>query len=318
LTGTSQNRVQGRPTGHAYELPPQTSVIRPQLPPSANVYRGGQVSPGQQSHMSPASIQSASTQTTMPGVTPGRIPQGWLNSQPTQSQNSVYSNASQMGQAGMSQGSMLPAGPTTASSGFPGTHAGQGTANNQPYNTSQFPNGGGGNDMTPAQVQQQYGTSTGGNGLAAVNGIWMAQQPHGFHPGQDSPQPGGYQSSLPTNGLASPTTSYGQPNTGQQFAGQPYVGQAPAAPPYNGQPVVGQQYANQAQPGQNPVATSNQQSFGPQYFAPPPLAGPGFSSPGQTAADPLAAYHATRRQLEQDYQRTLNQVNQPVGGNTFQ
>ena len=326
-TGMSRNQVQGRPAGHIYELPPQTSVIRPQLPPAANVYRGGQVSPGQQSHMPPVPAQSASTPTTMPGTTPGRIPQAWLNSQENPSQSSVNVAYPQMAQAGIPQGGMAPAGSSTDPSGYQGRQTNQVAANNQPYNASQFPNAaaGAGNSGTQPHVGQQHGGPAGSNGFPTTNGYGMAnQQPHGHQPGlapqqqlQNQQQAGGYNSNQATNGLQMPAVGYGQQNAGQQVVGQPYAGQQSVAQPFSGQPVQGQQYAGQVHSGQNAAVSSNQQSFGPQYFSPPPLAGAGFSTPGQTAPDPLAEYHATRRKLEQDYQQTLNQVNQPVGGNTF-
>ncbi len=265
----------GRPVGHVVQLPAQTTVIRPQLPASANVYNPV-------ARPAPPAGQVPAQPISQSQVSPAR---NGFNNRPLPPPPREY-------QPSVSAVSQQMQGANPASGG--GYDPSQPPINTFPQQPGQFSSSGSYYGQPGQQTGQPQMYSSGQVGQASDMNppLGMQAKPSANMPGAMSSHP--VQQGYPQpHGTPMNTTGYQQPGNGAQPQGA-----------YNGQQPV--------------ITNGGQQSFVPQYFAPPPVSVPGFHDPVRTAPDRLAEYRAERQQHENAYQQALHDVARPIGGNSLQ
>lgn len=276
---TQQQTSPGRRIGQVVELPVQTTVIRPRLPASANVYN-----PVARPTPQTGGVPAQPVAQSLPGPMPPAMNQ--LQSAPPQYQQPLQDHRPV---------SVLPQ-QMQGASGVPG---GTYFPNQPPMNS--YP-------QQPAQVRAT-GSFYGQPGQQTGQPPMYSPNPAG--------QTGAINQSMGAHTTPSGNMSgVSSPNSPQQR--YPQFHGTPAQPSSYQQPVGGVQPLGAGSAQQATNSGPGQQTRGPQYFAPAPLSVPGFHDPVRTAPDRLAEYRAERQQQENEYQQTLQNFARPLGGNSFQ
>jgi len=137
-------------------------------------------------------------------------------------------------------------------------------------------------------------------------------------PGQQPVSSGGFSPGYGGPGSGIPTVPVTPGFSGQLMGYAP--GNSMSNDPFPGQGAL-PPASYTMQPGHSSAAgvpTQGTPPLGPLQVYPPPVMGPGFRAGGVTAPDPLEEYRARQRQLESQYNRTLQQVNGYQGDSSFQ
>lgn len=281
VPGSERMSPSGRPIGHVVQLPPQTTVIRPQLPASANVYNP--VAPP--ALQADGAVKQVNSQSTPVPVQTGVNNRQLAVSQPAwqppgrdERPISVLPQNIQAGNvgAGGTYHPGLP--PMNATSQKPAPIHPEGSYYRQPGQTASQP--------------QAY--STGSAGYDGVANAASGQQP----------------SSPANRATAHPQYS--------AHLGYPSTQGMPVSPAGFQQSVGGSPSQAVGSAPQPVITNAGQQPLAPQYFAPPPVSVPGFHDPIRTVPDRLAEYRKARSQQENEYQQELQNVARPLGGSSFQ
>lgn len=288
--------------GGTFQIPPAQNLMRPQLPPSANVYNPDRVSQRDlagtvRSAPQPAQMSSFNAgtqvplQTQQPGSGYGQPPA--QSYPPQQFHGQPAHSDSQTGRSGMTSDFQPPRNaPFFGQSAPASTGAGP-----QTYHTG-FPNGSG---QTPAGSQGQ-GFSVRADG----------QQPSGRFSATGRTQ----RTVVHSGGMAPAVSNVPDPSMTNPSAWPQSIPSQGTRAPTGGQ----QTHGIEGMPQLNTLAGHSNQTapLAPQYFSPPPLMGHGYRDDSVSAPDPLAEYRETRQQLENEYNQTLQQIGQPMGERSYQ
>lgn len=332
-----------RRVGGTFQMPANWNNIRPQLPASANVYQYHQPSaPGHAPQQAAAqqpygAPPSSAAPHSMPGSPLNGQSNNFANSQGQFPQGQYPQGQRPQGQFPHGQPhSQYPAGlPAVGLTGQQGFAP-------QPFAGSGAVSPGSMNGHPQIQPQPRLPTAAASKPISILPST--GGTPPGT-PGVNTPPASGsyYENQAPAPGTwgqpgVSPSVNpgYQAPQANWQTHGSQAVlpaapglppgaapGMTPAAWPQtvpggSGQPSVSAPYPA-VNPGVPPAGVPGAQSapsasLAPPYFSPPPLSGNGYSEPtAPAAADPLSEYRATRQQLDSDYNRTLQRLDQQSG-----